>query len=303
MQKKLNKNIDYVFLNTINHLIRKDEKVLSVIDTKTLSPELKSRSKYANYKLVATDTRIIILSKSEKIEHSESFGYNELKETTLTRGLFRDKLKLYRSNFKLTKKNSRKFLKLADKLQIKISLWKYYVLTFAMIIILAATYKLADYIIQRGYLFEVKPASEKKEKIKVEQKKPKKKKPTKVEIDRNLADILKGYKFAYKRILKNYPVYYKKPVMSGDPASAFDTWAGREVLNYIDAQDDKLSSYNLTLEKHVMFKLELSKLRLSLMRYLDLCKKTFKKAKLRKKLSRNRKVINAGIKKLEKIIE
>ncbi len=303
MAEKINKSIDYIFVNKIKHLLRQGENTVSVINTKTPSPELEIRGEYVYYKFVATNLRLIILAKGEKFEHSESFGYNELKNTLLVRGLFFDKLKLYRKKYKLNKKNAKRFIKLADYMTIQLSTWKYYVYTFVFLLILALTYKAVDYFnIHRKAIFSSGEIN-KEQKAKPGKPAAKKQKPTKIELDKELFGILKGYDYAFKQIVKKYPDYFKKPVMNGEPFSRFDTWVTREIINTLDAQDDKLSSLDLSLEKHVMFKLGISKLRLQIMRYLDLCKKTFKQPKLRKNLAGLRNKINSRIEKLKKIIK
>lgn len=307
---KISKNLDYVFINKISHLLRQKERVIDIIKTKTQSKELNSKGVNGNYIFIATDTRIIILSSYENVEFSESFGYNELKNTVVVKGIFTDKVKLHRGKYKLSKSNARKFLKLSEYMPVKLATWKYYVFTFAFLLVLALAYKLTNYYVSNRFIFS--NAGENKDKAKEinnSDKNSKKNnskeisKPSKKAIDKKLDDILKGYKYAFKQIVKNYPVYYKKPALSGEPSSRFDTWVMREIINTLDAQDNKLSALELSLEKHVMFKLELSKLKLLIMRYLDICKKSFKQTGLRKKLKPLRKRVYNKIETLNKIIE
>lgn len=311
MKSKPNPNIDYVYVKNIKHLLRPEEDVFFTIKTNTICSIFSNPVEKLPYYIIATQHRVLIVAKSKFNEYSTAFGYKELGDITILRGLLKDKVKIHHDIYNISKKQSRLLYKLADYLTVKLSVWKYIIYLVIFVALLGAGWRLflylGNYNFINGNSYNTvqnnQNTNQGQTSINNQSSSGSQNENTGQSIKENLIDILKAYKYVFKEIQKNYPIYRKRPSLSGAPSLTFDQWVSREVINSLDAQDNKLSSLNITKEKHVMFKLGLSQLKYKIMKYLDYCKKSFKNKKFEKRLPALAFKIKKDMKKLGKIIE
>ena len=306
----IKKNIDYVYINSIKHLLRNNEEVVAVCNTKTVCPHLKDKGKVLYYKLVGTQNRILIVAKDFEDEFSTSYGISEIKEIRINKGVFKDSVKFGRETFKLNKKDVRNLLSLSDFTLIKIRYWKYPILLCLLAILIGAAYQ--------GYLYiqDIHPTRAirlinrsgntnrgSSAQRNTTQNTSQTSNSNNSEMNSRLLDVVSGYEFSLKSIIKNYPLYLKNPSMTGEPSLHFDTWASREIIGSLDAQELKLNSLTLTAAKHVIAKQKIEELKLAIIKYLDYCKKSFKTLSYKKKMKTLRKSIFKSISKLKSILK
>lgn len=306
------KNIDYVYIKSIRHLLRNSENVITVCDTKTICPHLKDKGKVLRYKLIGTQDRIVIVAKDTTDEFSTSYGINEFREICINKGIFKDKVKFGSERFKLSKKNVKNLLSLSDVASFKIRYWKYPILLFSIAILIGVFYQ--------GFLFiqdiwpsravrlidrngRLQRGGARREAGNQNQASNTQNSPDNAELNSRILDVISGYEFSFKSILKNYPVYLKKPSMTGEPSVHFDTWASQEIIGSLDAQELKLNSLTLTSAKHVIVKQKIGDLKLLIVKYLDYCKKSFKSVDYKKKITSLKKNISKSISKLKSLLQ
>ena len=236
------------------------------------------------YYLLFTTKRVVIVANDNVNEYSTSYGYSELGSIRVIKGILKDKIKIKSESFVASKHNVKKIAIVSDYINFELRIWKYPVFLGLVFLLALGLFKAYYYLeIYKYFLLGPSPS---------EVIRPVKKKKVLTSFDASLKDITDGYLFVYKQILKHYPIYIKHPSSTGAPSLSFDQWARDVVLSSLDAQDAKLSSLNLSLQKHIMVKVEISDLRLLIMRLLDTCKKSFKKKKEAKKIKEIKKEID-----------
>lgn len=293
---------EYLILKNAKSCLREHEKVVAFIPTQTPCTRFNESGERTNYSIICTQHRIIIYAKSQTHEFSTSFGYQELPRLTIIKGIFKDKVRIHREIFTISKKGAARLSTVSDFINVKLSIWKYPVLIISLFLLFALGYKgylaVSDFIVFGSF----QPEPQNTTRQPNTQAPPQNTTAVQTDTEKVLKNVLEGYEYVFKQILKNYNIYINKPALSGDPSSNFDQWAMTEVINTLDSQDSKISSLNIVLERHVMVKLGISELRMEVMKYLDLCKKSFSDKREKQRLGKIREKIEKKISELQQIL-